>query len=208
MDGLEDILNQDPQEAARAAATHQELERQSQDLIRVANPTDVPYTVKWGGYGHLVPARHQDIGQGAGQAILPRYIAFKYVEEMTKKIATEKQLDAVAIVNKKRIDAGREPLTKYDGPESEFQVMNAAKSREPNAEVEIASQLVLGIEQEFGLDAVPTQQVANQPPALENIFNALTKRPAPPRVVVDTPSIDTTEELPPASFDTLEDITV
>jgi hypothetical protein len=57
---------------------HRELERRSQDRLKVLNPTKQDHVVVWDGFVHKVPA--------GGDAIFPRYIAEKYMREATDRL--------------------------------------------------------------------------------------------------------------------------
>jgi len=79
---------------------HQELERRANDLIKVFNPTDKDYIVEWsrrdGSKLFRVPAK--------GDAILIRYIAEKYLQEMFEKLMVDKTNAAVlAIIDIKSV---------------------------------------------------------------------------------------------------------
>src|SRR3990172_8903989 len=63
-------------------AWHKEQFRRSQDLVRVANPTNKDFRVNWDGFINVVPAK--------GEKSLVRYIAVKYCREMKDQIINER----------------------------------------------------------------------------------------------------------------------
>src|SRR3972149_5669820 len=95
-------------EAKKKSLFIQEMERRANDLLRVYNPTDADYIVKWDKRGGTklfrVPAK--------GEAVHIRYIAEKYVREMFEKIIMEKAMTAVLKENEARVAKGMAEMDK------------------------------------------------------------------------------------------------
>jgi len=70
-------------------AIKRELQRKSLDSIKVLNITSEDYIVYWDKYPHRVPAN--------SSAVLPRYIATKYVKEMTDKMQQEGKIKIMPV---------------------------------------------------------------------------------------------------------------
>lgn len=79
-------------------AIKRELERRSQDTIIVYNPTRETRKVVWNRFIHVVKPQEE--------AVLPRYIAEKYVREMVDFLILDKNAERVTIENERRIKAG------------------------------------------------------------------------------------------------------
>ena len=60
-------------EGQKQEAIKREMLRKSLDRCKVLNPLDEDYTVYWDKFPHLVSAH--------GEAVFPRYIAQKYINE-------------------------------------------------------------------------------------------------------------------------------
>jgi len=125
-----------------------ELERRSNDLLRVYNPMDEDAVVIWdlrsGGKIFRVPAKQE--------AVFPRYISEKYIKEMYDKILNDKAHDAIVKENKRRIDAGMAAMDKTF--KTNEQMVFEQKFYNPNNEEakKIISLLYVGVETQYGVD--------------------------------------------------------
>src|SRR5258708_24780996 len=80
----------------------QELARRKNDRLRIQNLLDADYYVEWAikdeiepGGRFLVPGRIKDIGYGLGQAVHPRYIAFKFFKELSSIILSAEMQEKI-----------------------------------------------------------------------------------------------------------------
>jgi hypothetical protein len=124
----------------------QEMERRANDLIRVYNPTDQDYVVKWdkknGTKLFRVPKK--------SETVLVRYIAEKYIHEMYDILLTSKADMAVINENERRIEKGLAEMNKFNEQfrfESKFYVVSEEDARK------VIATLYVGIEREFGVDS-------------------------------------------------------
>lgn len=130
-------------------ALKDELHRRSLDLIVVNNPLNDPYTVIWNTVeAHLIPAGNQDIGYGNGNNMVPRFVAEKYMKEMTDKILTMEIDQMVANENKKRLKEGKEEMAKYQGG---AQFIMEKKTDTPSDRERIMKSLFVRIEREYAM---------------------------------------------------------
>lgn len=124
-----------------------EIERRSQDLIRVYNPLEKDYIVKW------------DISSPAGpklfrvkakkEEVLIRHIAKKYIKEMVQKIVTSNADESVKKENERRIKSGMAKMDSHtEQPAFETPLLKINDGRYK----EIIALLYVGIEREYGID--------------------------------------------------------
>jgi hypothetical protein len=71
-----------------------ELQRASQDVVKIHNPTNDDYVVEWDRFETntpwVIPNQQSDrFGCGAGNREVPRYIAYKFLHEITDQMITE-----------------------------------------------------------------------------------------------------------------------
>src|SRR5437879_1623530 len=111
---MDDIFNTGPQYSQQQIANLQELERRSNDRIRVYNPTADDYVVYWGGAGFRVPNRNKDLGHGNGQAVVMRYVAENYVKHMADKILGQRMVAAILAENKRRESIGMATMNHWE----------------------------------------------------------------------------------------------
>jgi hypothetical protein len=123
----------------------QEMERRTNDLLRVYNPIEKDFVVKWdkknGTKLFRVPAKTESVHI--------RYIAEKYVREMYQQIITERTDKAVIEENERRVAKGFAEMLKYKEQqpfESRFYNPTDEDAKK------IISILYVGIENEFGVD--------------------------------------------------------
>ena len=124
-------------EKQKPSIIHKELERRSQDRIKVANPTSEDYEVIWDGYAFTVPAN--------GTAIHPRYIAEKYVKEMTEKVITDMADSKIDEINEQREKEGKEKMTAQQREIKELRTSNKALRDY------LEDKLDLGVVEEYGV---------------------------------------------------------
>ena len=128
----------------------QELERRSNDLLRIYNPTNERHVVEWDRKNgtKLFPVEPKE------EAVYPRYIAEKYIREMFDKITISEADGAVRKENERRIKAGMAAMDKtlktgeQEQFESQFYIGKDDKARE------IIALLYMGVETEFGVDRI------------------------------------------------------
>lgn len=125
-----------------------ELHRKSLDSIIVKNPTNEDITVIWDKFRHVVPAN--------SERSFPRYIAMKYIREVTDKLIYQKEEDHVAEQNKKRLKRGNPPLTAQEREQQALQY--GIHLRNEELRKEIFNTLYGGISEEYGVDLPPTDQ--------------------------------------------------
>lgn len=107
-----------------------EIYNTAHDIVAVYNPTDEDFRLIFDQRMYLIPHKNKDIGNGAGIAQLNRYLAQKYMREMTNKILTERGMNLVKEENARRAEKGMALLTTYPGDnsaetiESQVQVNN------------------------------------------------------------------------------------
>lgn len=131
-----------------------ELQRRSLDLLVVHNPLKEPYIVIWNTVErHIVPGNDTDIGYGKGNASLLRFIAEKYMSEMTTNILTKEADEAVRAENEKRMREGRPEMTKYMGGE---QVLFEKRTDEPTERERVMKKLFVRLDREYagGMDSI------------------------------------------------------
>lgn len=122
-------------------ALKRELFRKSLDECKVYNKTSEDYTVYWDKFPHNVSAN--------GEAVFPRYIANKYMKEMTDKLLTFKSDENVRLENERRVKKGMALMDKHtEQPafEANFAI-NKPELREP-----ILRTLWGGVIKEYGKD--------------------------------------------------------
>lgn len=128
-------------------ALKREMARKANDRIKVFNDTNEDYVVTWDKYPHRVPAN--------GEAILPRYIAKKYVTEMTDKKLNYISDENVRMENARRIKKGMAVMNKHEEQpvfEAKFAI-NQPQLRKP-----IIASLWGGVVEEFGIDQLPKEE--------------------------------------------------
>lgn len=125
-----------------------ELERRSQDILVVYNPTQNDFEVVWDQYVNVVTAKKE--------TNLPRYIAEKYIKEMTDALIGDENIHRVNIENDKRLKFGQKAL---DPQEREIFDL-----RSDNAELrkKYIGQLYRGVSREYGKDVYETPKMKAQ----------------------------------------------
>lgn len=192
----DELFNQ--QETPEQTATKKELERMSQDSVRVYNPTDKDFITRFDGNRFVVPAKSRDIGYGLGQAVHPRYVALKYAKEMYTYLVESKMLDVLNKENERRRASGNREMDKWMGGEG--QVFGTAFiTKEEENKLQLYSQLILGIEHEFGMDEIAEERQEPQRDSRVSdtmIMNMLLKRKPSSPSSTDDNSFDPSAVLP------------
>ena len=145
-----------PVRSANDDAFHRELERRSQDTIRVYNPTDSDYLLEWDFHKHRVPAKDTDSGWGKGMRVLPRYMAEKYCREMKTQLINEMGESKVQSMLEDRQVKGMAEMSPFD---KQVLYDKAPRTDDKNLIEKLYPTLWLGIEEEFGLDYGPDKTV-------------------------------------------------
>ena len=120
-----------------------ELERSSQDQIKVYNTTEKEWVEYWTGYGFRVPAN--------GDAVMPRYVAKKYVKNMTDHLITKESEDKVEAENKRRTHSGQKLMDAQERELFDLKTNDEALRRK------YIKQLWGGVDKEFGADTPATE---------------------------------------------------
>ncbi len=161
-------------------ASLKEMARQANDRLRVYNPTDDDYYVAWdlagSGGRFLVPSKNKDVGYGAGQAVHARYICFKYFKEMSNKILGERLKDAIEKENNDRMAKGFKAMDKSFDSQEELRFSGPYLVNNSDRLQELLPVLILGVEEEYGLDTQPVQKTEAQ--INWDKINSLVNRPA------------------------------
>jgi hypothetical protein len=162
-----------------------ELYRRSNDQLRVHNPLDVPFQVTYDGFVHVIPAKSDHI--------LPRYIATVYFSRILDHLINSEEQHAVEVENQKRLKKG---LKLMDPQEREaFDVSNKLTTNNPDKRRSYMAQVYKGIEQEFGLDQVPSEAdgkpAASKKPLDEELLEEMeSKFSSQPPIQIDTEDYD------------------
>jgi len=124
----------------KSSMARRELERRSNDEIKIFNPTDQDYTIRYGGYVWTIK-KQSDL-------IVPRYIALHYLQHMTDALIL-KESDELVEKEKK----------KYRGnfwPAEEERI--ALRTNNPDLRKKYIAQLWKGIVRKFGMDETPAEE--------------------------------------------------
>jgi len=144
-----------------------ELERRSQDLLRVHNPTDKDYVIEWDRKNgtKVFRVRAND------DAVLIRYIAEKYIREMYEHLVISKADQAVVDRNEKRIEKGLDAMNKYREQER-FETPLLNKSVKD--QTDILATLYVGVENEYGIDHELQETIEdNTPQTFEDVLKGV-----------------------------------
>ncbi len=164
-----------------------EKERRSNDQIRVKNPTQTDYKVRWDSDKvWIVPGRNKDAGYGKGEAVLPRYVAEKYMKEMTTMLIYKESDKKIAPLKESKKG---DPNVHWPA----FEERQALRTNNPKLIDKHMSKLYLGVEKEFGRDMIEpeeyeTKKVDKRPvheQVMADIQNAKVERPE--QVMNETP---------------------
>jgi hypothetical protein len=147
---------------------HRELQRKSQDVHRIFNPTDKDYNLSWDGYLHKIPAN--------STADLQTYLVDKYLREMTDKILRERQENAVKEENERRRSRGEKEMEKYQGGEQpilegKFAIEKGVAN--PEVRMQIYQELYMGIVKEYGIEKVQKETIETVPTTHEQLMGKI-----------------------------------
>lgn len=139
--------------------TLRELARRANDTLRIKNLLPNEYYVEWDIYGaggrFRVPGKDIDMGYGPGQAVYPRYIAFKFFKEISNILLSAEMQQAISEENNRRITNGMKPMDKTAETAEELAFAAPFAPNNQDKLLELLPKIILGIEHEWGLDAVP-----------------------------------------------------
>ena len=169
-------------------AWHNEQRRKSQDLIRVYNLLDEDYVLLWDEGGaqakFIIPNRSKDMGWGNGMRVMQRYLARKYVNEMTTKIITMRQNQKLEELKKKLQKQGATNIP--FNANQELLSTEGVRTDDPKVRQELEDMLWLGIEEEFGMDreVIPLQPIkTGMEDPFERLENKRYVKPVEPPVI-------------------------
>jgi len=123
------------------------MEAESNDEVKILNPTNEDYHIKYGGRYWTVPAKTKDVGYGSGALVVLRYIAMNYIQHMIDKLILDES------------NAKMEKMKKeykgdfWPGQEERF----ALRTNNPELRKKYLSQVWGGVVRRFGMDEIPTQ---------------------------------------------------
>lgn len=147
-----------------------ELERRSNDEILIYNPTEEDYTIRFGGYTHIVPSRDKDVGYGKGQLVVARYLANHYVRHMIDALIM-KESDAKVAKAKKEYKGGH-------WPEEEQKI--ALRTSNQELRKKYLKGLWKGVHRKFGVGEIadsPADQPKDRRPIDEQLIEELEDKP-------------------------------
>ena len=125
-----------------------ELHRKSLDSIVVYNPLEEDYTVIWDKFRHIVPAK--------SERSFPRYIAMKYIREITDKLIYNEEAVKTKEANDKRLERGMPPLTPQE--RDQFALQYGLTTANEEKRKEIFKTIYIGVGEEYGVD-IPADEV-------------------------------------------------
>lgn len=168
---MDDLI---PTRTPQQEAFLRELERRSRDQLLVFNPTNEDQFEIFDRYKYgPIPNKNKDIGYGKGMAVLPRFVAINYFDHMYTKILFSRRDELIATENEARSKRGSEPLSKFDGPNSETSfIFQRGLGDNPAKKGEIIASLYKGIYEEFGKDQVQVSE-SEQKRDLYNVTDIL-----------------------------------
>lgn len=165
-------------------AWHREQRRRSQDLIRVANPTDKDFVLIWEDQKFIIPNKDSDKGWGKGMRVMQRYLAQKYTKEIVDKILMErgdKELEERKAQLQSRGDV--DPVYNANIQLQYSMRTDDAKLREPVEDI-----VWLGVEEEFGVDSEFVEIKADAPEPMKDPFQRLSgKKYSPEKLKIVGP---------------------
>jgi hypothetical protein len=175
----------------RAKSSYQqELERKSNDLLIVYNPTDQRYLVEWDKRGgvKLFPI------EAKSEAVFPRYIANRYIKAMYQQMLNDKAKEAIFKENQRRISVGMAEMDKT--MKTNEQMAFEEKFYNPSSEEarKIIALLYVGIQTEFGVDRMSPQTTkVDDTPVLERTLKSVQEE-KDSKTYVDTTNGEKTQE--------------
>jgi len=172
-------------------AWHKEQRRRSQDLIRVANPTEKDYVLVWEDQKFIIPSKDNDKGWGKGMRVMQRYLAQKYTKELTDKIIMEKGDKELEERKNKLRDRGDVDPT-YN---ANIQLQYAGRTDDSKTREPIEDTLWMGIEEEFGVDSEFVEIKEEKPMMMKDPFQRLSDKKYSPDTLKVVASIEEKPEI-------------
>jgi len=123
---------------------HRELQRRANDEIKIYNPTDADYPIRYNGYVWTVKAM-QDL-------IVPRYIAMHYLKHMTDALILKESAELVEREKKKYRG------NFWHGEEERI----ALRTNNPELRKKYIKVLWKGIVRKFGMDEISAEAEAKE----------------------------------------------
>lgn len=121
------------------------MEAESNDEVKVLNPTNEDYHIRYGGRFWTVPSKTKDAGYGLGALVIPRYIAMNYLQHMIDKLILAES-DAKIAKMKKDYKGNFWP-----GEEER----HALRTNNPELRKKYLVQIWGGVVRRFGMDEIP-----------------------------------------------------
>lgn len=141
---MDDLIPQTQRpERSQMEAVQRELERRSNDRVQVYNPTNKDISVLWNKFVHRVPA-----GQNA---ILPRYVAEKFVKETVDSMINQENEKKVEAENKHRVSSGQKVM------DAQERLVFDLRTNNPEVRRKYISQVYRGVVEEYGTDVTPQE---------------------------------------------------
>jgi len=171
-----------PKTAQETEAFHRELYRKSLDSLRVYNPLDKDFTFIYDKNKFTIPNKNKDVGYGKGMKVISRYLAMKYAKEIKNYM-----INSMAKKNVEELmeQASDDLKIKYDSDPYERQKLYEMSPKTDNPELikKIYGQVILGVEEEYGLSAeekVPEGEgIVDPRPIEEQVFDSFDKKYVP-----------------------------
>lgn len=131
--------------SAKEEAWHAEQRRRSNDVIRVSNPTNEDFFVKWESQLHRFPANStKDV---------PRYIATTYCRDMkVKLIDSENQKKHDEFLAERRKKGFADFTSKYEENQETYMTQSYPRTDDFKLATKIYDELWVGVVYEFGKD--------------------------------------------------------
>jgi hypothetical protein len=176
---------------------HKEQRRRSQDLIRVANPTEKDFILIWEDQKFVIPNKESDKGWGKGMRVMQRYLAQKYTKEIVDRIIMEKA-DKELENRKTKLQERGDVDPTYN---ANIQLQYAARTDDPKTREPIEDMIWLGIEEEFGVDQEFVEIKPDAPEPMKDPFQRLNaKKYAPDKLKI----VEPIKEIPPVVVEKIE----
>ena len=147
------------QNQQKSESIKREMYARSFDTIRVHNPTNTDFVEWYDKYGdsrqkYTVPHRAKNIGLGAGNNDLPRYLAERYAEKMI-----------IHLINKKSHEEWEEVKKNYRVDErSGYEEKYALRTNNRELWKEYFPKLWLGVIEKYGGEELPDPQEPQKKP--------------------------------------------
>ncbi len=134
---------------------HSEMERRSNDLVIVFNPTKKDKVILW---DKAVAPKVWRV-KSKEEEIVPRYIMIKYLKEMIVEMVYNKVDIETRKENERRIEAGLQPMNKWH-EQWIFEIGKLADAEKTSEKV--VGLLYRGLYREYGIDPVVTEELKEE----------------------------------------------